>query len=89
MLPSVLPVLSLSSCKFTVLNFAFYFSLFFVVFDSNKSLLPVLNDREDFRKSFKENHPDNKSVSVVRFQTQLLLLPEFLFLFCLRETRGK
>lgn len=48
----------------------FFFHCFFVVFYSNKSLLPVLNDREDFRKSFKENHPDNKSVSAVRFQTQ-------------------
>lgn len=49
----------------------------------------VVNDREEFRKSFKENFPENKSVSVVRFENfvDCLLFWILSFVSCVWLTR--
>jgi hypothetical protein len=40
-----------------------------------------MNDREDFRKSFKENNRDQKSCSPVRSKLQLLTLVKYIYIY--------
>lgn len=72
MLRNVPPVPSSSSCEFVSLNS--HLPWLHTATCNNVALrcvLALMNDREDFRKSFKESNPEQKSGPAVRIKASL------------------